>query len=146
MVAQHQPVGIGDPADDREIKLPFFEDRLCCRLASRLEDHQHAFLALAQHDFIRRHGVLAHRHLVHMELDPDVALRRHLDRRRRQTGGPHVLDRDNGLRRHQFETGFDQELFGKRIADLHGGAFFVCIIVEFGRCHGRAVDAIAAGF
>jgi hypothetical protein len=39
-----------------------------------------------------------------------------------------------------------RQLFGERVADLHGRALFLdVLVVEFGRGHGRAVDAVAAG-
>jgi len=37
----------------------------------------------------------------------------------------HVLDGDDGAGRHQFEAGFQQQLFGEGIADLHRRAFFL---------------------
>jgi len=33
----------------------------------------------------------------------------------------------------------------ERIADLHGGALFFGSFAKFGRCHGGAVDTVAAG-
>jgi hypothetical protein len=46
---------------------------------------------------------------------------------------------------HQLQAGFQQALFGEGVADLHGGALFLDGVVEFGRGHGRAADAVAAG-
>ena len=47
--------------------------------------------------------------------------------------------------RHDLEAGFEQELFGERIAHLHGRALLLRILAELGRRHGGAVDAVAAG-
>ena len=46
---------------------------------------------------------------------------------------------------HDFEAGFQQQLFGEGIADLHGRALLGRIVVEFGRRHRGAVNAVAAG-
>ena len=46
---------------------------------------------------------------------------------------------------HQLQAGLDEQLFGERVADLHGGALLVGFVVELGRGHGGAVDAVAAG-
>jgi hypothetical protein len=48
-------------------------------------------------------------------------------------------------RRHDLEAGFEQQLLGEGIADLHGRALLLAALVEGGRGHGRAVDAVAAG-
>ena len=53
--------------------------------------------------------------------------------------------RDDGVGRHQLEAGLDQQLLGEGIADLHGGALLLGILVELGRGHGGAMDAVAAG-
>src|SRR3546814_3450954 len=57
---------------------------------------------------------LALRHVVHPQMQADAALRRHFDRRAGQPRGAHVLDRDDRVRRHQFEAGLDQQFFGER--------------------------------
>ena len=62
-----------------------------------------------------------------------------------EAGGAHVLDGDDDVRRHQLEAGLDQQLLGERVADLHGRALLVGFVVELGRRHGGAVDAVAAG-
>ena len=76
---------------------------------------------------------------------PRAALARHLDAGRGKPGRAHILDRHDRVGRHQFETGLDQQLFGKRIADLDGRALFVRILVEFSAGHGRAVNPVASG-
>ena len=136
---------VGHPADDGEIEFPFLEDGARRVLALGLEHHQHPFLAFRQHDLVGRHAGLAARHPVEVELDPDLALRCHLDRRRGQPGGAHVLDRDDGVGRHQLEAGFEQQLLGERVADLDRRPLGLGIVGEFGRGHGRAVDTVASG-
>ena len=142
---QHQPPGVGDPADHREVQLPFLEDVASRGLAAGAQDHQHALLAFAQHDFVGRHATLAHRYPVEIELDAEPALARHLDRGRRQPGRPHVLDRDDCVLFHQFQTGFDQQFLGEWIADLHGRPLFAGIGTELGGGHRRAMNAVAPG-
>ena len=46
---------------------------------------------------------------------------------------------------HDFKTGFEQKLFREGIADLHRGALFVAVRVEFRRGHGGAMNAVAPG-
>ena len=118
--AQHQPAGLGDPADHREIEFPFLENPARLVLAAGREDHQHALLALAEHDLVGGHAGFAHRHAVEVELDAEPALAGHLDRGRGQPGRAHVLDRDDRVGLHQFEAGLDQQFLGERVADLHG--------------------------
>ena len=142
---QHQPPGVGDPADHREVQLPFLEDVASRGLAAWAQDHQHALLAFAQHDFVGRHATLAHRYPVEIELDAEPALARHLDRGRRQPGRPHVLDRDDRVLLHQFEAGLDQQFLGERIPDLDGRPLLSRVTAELGRSHRRAVDAVASG-
>ena len=67
------------------------------------------------------------------------------DGRRGEARRAHVLDGDDRVGRHQLEAGFEQQLFGERIADLHRRALLFRILVELGRRHGRAVDAVAPG-
>jgi hypothetical protein len=78
------------------------------------------------------------------EADAQAPLVAHLDRRTGETGGAHVLDRDDGAGGHQFEAGFQQALFGEGVAHLHGRALLLDRVVEFGRGHGRAAHAVAA--
>ena len=47
--------------------------------------------------------------------------------------------------RHHLETRFEQKLLGERIANLHRRPLFLRLLVELGRGHRRAVNAVAAG-
>ncbi len=48
--------------------------------------------------------------------------------------------------RHQLEACFEQQHFSvEGVADLNGRALLLDLVVEFGRGHGRAADAVAAG-
>ena len=114
-------------------------------LQARLKHHEHALLALRQHHLVGAHAVLPARHAVEVELDPEVALGAHLDRRAGEAGSAHVLDGDHRARRHQLEASFEQQLLGERIADLDGRALLLGVLVEFRRRHGGAMDAVAAG-
>ena len=84
-------------------------------------------------------------HLVEVEVDAEVALGAHLDGGTGEARGAHVLDGDDGAGRHQLEAGFEQQLLREGVADLHGRALLVGGVVELGRGHGGAVDAVAAG-
>ena len=97
-------------------------------LAVGPEHHQHPLLALRQHHLVGGHAGLALRHRVEVEFDADAALAGHLDRGTGQAGRAHVLDRDDGVGRHQFQAGLDQQLLGERIADLHGGPLVLGVL------------------
>ena len=94
--------GLGDLADHREVELPFVENPPRRRFAARRQDHQHPLLAFAEHDLVGAHRGFAHRHAVEVELDAEavLAFARHLDGRGGETGGPHVLDRDDRVALH----------------------------------------------
>ena len=66
-----------------------------------------------------------------MQFDTQIALGSHFNRRAGQSGCAHILNGDHRAGLHQFETGFEQQLFGKRIAHLHRRAFFLGGVVEF---------------
>ena len=83
---------------------------------------------------IRDSARFALRHVVHLEVEADAAFRRHLDRRGGEARGAHILDRDDRVRRHQFEAGLDQQFLGEGVADLHGRALFLDRVIEFGSC------------
>ena len=133
------------PADHREIEAPLHEDRLGLGLHAGLEHHEHALLALREHHLVGRHALLAGRHFVDVELDAEVALGAHLHRRAGEAGRAHVLDGDDRAGGHQLQAGFQQQLLGEGVADLHGRALRLGFLVELGRRHGGAVDAVAAG-
>ena len=132
-------------ADDGEVEAPFAEDRLGLFLLLGLEHHEHALLAFGEHHLVGGHAGLAARHVVELERHAEIALGAHLDRRAGEPRRAHVLDRDHAILGHDLETGFEQELFRERIADLHGRALLVAVVVELGRRHGGAVDAVAPG-
>jgi hypothetical protein len=83
--------------------------------------------------------------LSRFELDAEIALGAHLHGGTGEAGRAHVLDGDDRAGLHQLEAGFQQALFGERVADLNRRALFLDGVVEFGRRHGRAADAVAAG-
>ncbi len=96
----------------------------CFSLAG-VEHHEHALLAFRQHHLVGGHARLAAGHLVEVELDAEIALGAHLDRRAGEAGRAHVLDGDDGAGLHQFEAGLQQQLLGEGVADLHGGALLL---------------------
>ncbi len=136
---------VGRDADGCEVELPFLEHRPGFGFLRRLEHHEHALLAFTQHHLVRCHRLFAHRHLVEVEHDPEVALGAHLDGRAGEPRRAHVLDGNHGAGLHQLEAGFEQALFGEGIADLDGRALLLDIVAEFGRRHRRAADPVPAG-
>ncbi len=110
-----------------------------------MQHHEHALLALGQHHLIGGHALFAHRHLVEVEHDAEVALGAHFHGRAGEARRTHVLDGNDGARGHEFEAGLEQALFGEGVADLDGGALFLDVVAEFGRGHGGAADAVPSG-
>ena len=132
-------------ADDGEIEAPLLEDRLGLLFLLGLQHHEHALLAFREHHLVGAHAGFAGRHRIEIEIDAEIALGAHLDRRAGQPRRAHVLDRDHAIGCHDFEAGFQQQLFREGIADLHGRALLGGVVVEFGRRHRGAVNAVAAG-
>ena len=145
-MADFDHAGIGEVADDGDIEFPFVEDGLGHVLLAGFEDHEHALLAFGEHHFVGGHAFFALGDLVHVQHHAHAALAGHLDAGGGEAGGAHILDGDDGVGRHQFQAGFDEEFFGEGVADLDGGALFLAVLVEFSARHGGAVDAVAAGF
>ena len=135
---------LADDADLRDVHAPLAEDRGDLGLAPPVDDEDHALLRLGEHQLVRRHPGLAHRDLRQVELHPDAAAGAHLERRGRQPGRSHVLDRDHGVALEDLEDGFEDELLHERVAHLHGRAALRLPIVERVRSHRRAVDPVAA--
>ena len=136
---------VGGFAADGEVELPLPENGLGLLLLGRLQHHQHALLAFGEHHLVGRHVIFALRHAVEVEANAEIALGPHLDGRASEAGGAHVLNGDDGAGLHQLQAGFQQALFGEGIADLHGRALLLDGVVEFGRGHGGAADAVATG-
>ena len=130
--------------DDGEIESPLAEDRFGFFFLFGLEHHEHSLLALRKHHLVRAHPLFAARHLVEIERHAEIALGAHLHRRTGQPGRAHVLDGDDAALLHDLEAGFEQQLFGKWISDLHGRALLFRVSAEFGRGHGRAVNAVSS--
>ena len=141
-----EPVALDDLADDYGVQVPFVEyldDLFFLTLAG---DDQHSLLRLRQQHLIRRHARFTLRDECQVDLKAGTGTGGHLDRRRCQAGGAHVLNAFDRTAAHRFETGFEQELFEKRVANLNGRAFFQSFVIKLGRCHRRSVDAVAARF
>ena len=137
---------VGGLANHGKVQPPFDKHRFRCRPLQRIEHHQHPLLAFRQQHFIGAHAGLAAGHGVKVEFDAKIALGPHFDGGRCQASRAHVLDSNHRAGFHQFQAGFQQQLFGKGIADLHRRAFFFRIRLEAGRGHAGPVDAVAAGF
>ena len=142
--------GIGRVTDDFSRQVILVEHRFRDIDLVGIEHHEHALLALGQHDLVGCHAFFALGHLVQVHDHADAfailaAAGGHLDRGGGQASSAHVLDCLNGVCRHQFEAGLDQQLLGERVANLHGRALLLVALGEFGRRHGRAMDAVAPG-
>ncbi len=140
---------VGDVTDDRRRNLPALEEAGDVGLVATLDDDDHAFLGLGEHDFVRGHAVFAARHLAHVEHDASAATVGGLDRGGGKSGGTAVLDTGDpfGVVLGEVDAGFEEHLLEERVADLHGGAHLLeaSTGVGAGGEAGRAVDAVATG-
>ena len=144
-VLQHAHLVVGrHPADFHRIEPPLFKDAEDFLLAAFLRHQQHALLRLAEHDLVGSHASFALRHAVEFDLDADAAAPAHLAGRAGQARSAHILNADNRAGLHGFEASFEQQLFQKRIADLHVRPLRFGGFAEFFAGHGRAVDAVAS--
>src|SRR4029453_4990967 len=128
---------------DAEIESPLAENRFGFFFFLGFEHHEHSLLALRKHHLASAHPFFAARHLVEIERHAEIALGAHLHRRTGQPGRAHVLDGDHAALLHDLEAGFEQQLFGKWVSDLHGRALLFRVLAELGRGHCRAVNAVA---
>ncbi len=133
-----------DGADDGGIKAPFVEDIEHFLLTTRVRDQQHAFLRLAQHDFITGHAAVALRHAIQLNLKTYAATTAHLAGTAGEARCSHVLDAADRARFHCFQAGFEQQLLEERISHLHVGPLLFTAFGELLRRHGCAMDAVAA--
>src|SRR5581483_6445579 len=90
------------------------------------------------------HAGFALRHPVHFDLNPHLSTRAHLARRTSQAGSAHILNANDGAGLHGFETSFEQQLFQKRIANLHIWTLRLRLFAELFAGHGCAVNTVAA--
>ena len=72
------------------------------------------------------------RDAIELELDAHVAAGRHFGAGAGETGGAHILNRDDRAGGHDFETSFEEKLFHEGIADLDVGALLLGFLAEFG--------------
>ena len=78
--------------------------------------------------------------------EPDLALRRHLRRARRQPGGAQVLQRGERAAIEQLQAALEQPALLERVADLHGRPLVGVVGVQLGAGeHRRPADPVAPG-
>ena len=144
-MAHDEALGRRGLAHHREIEPPFAEDRLGFFFLFGLEHHEHALLAFRQHHLVGAHALFTARHLVEIERDAEIALGAHFHGGARQARRAHILNGDDAALLHDLKAGLEQQLFRKRIADLHGRALAFGVLIELCRSHRGAMDAIAPG-
>ena len=135
-----------DGADDDRVEAPLREDAQHFVFAAFFGDEQHALLAFGEHDLVGAHAGFALRNEIELDIEAHAAARAHLAGGAGEAGRAHILNADDGARLHGFKAGFEQQLLHERIADLHIGALGLGAFVEFFAGHGRAMNAVAAGF
>ena len=81
-----------------------------------------------------------------VDVDPDVALARHLRDRGGEAGGAEVLERDEEVSLAQLERALHQLLLRERVTDLHARALVGAALAELGGSeHRGAADPVAPG-
>ena len=113
--------------------------------AATMGDHEHALLRFAEQNLVRGHSALARRNLGHVDRHADISALGHLRRRRRETRGAHVLNRDDVPALDQLEARFEKKLFGERISDLNARPLRIACLREIFGCERRSVNAVSAG-
>ena len=146
MVQHAQLVVSRDLAYFNRIEAPLFKHAENFRLASFLRHQQHALLRFAQHDFIRTHARLALRDAIKFNFDAHTSAPTHLAGRAGKSRRAHILNTDDGSCPHGLKASLEEQLFQKRIADLHIRTLRLRGFAEFFAGHGGAVNAIASGF
>ena len=132
-------------ADRRAGQLPARAHGLDLGEPAGLDDRGHALLRLRDHDLERLHVLLAQRHELEIELDPDPAARRHLGRRGGEARRSQILHGHHEAEPGQLERALDQLLARERVADLDGRPLVLVGLVEILRGqHARPADAVAA--
>ena len=114
-------------------------------LAARFDHEQHAFLGFREQKLVGRHALLAGRHPIEIQLDPDTPLGGHLRTTAGEASGAHVLGGDHIASLEGLQTSLDQALLQKRVPHLHGGAIVEGSRTEFGTGKAGAPHAITAG-
>jgi hypothetical protein len=143
--AADEATGVGHGAHDRHVEVPFLADLEDVALAAVLGHHQHALLRFGEQHLVRRQQLRAAGDGVEVQLDTIARAARHLDRRRCQARGAHVLHALQAIAREDLEASFEQQFLHERIADLDGGQLLLTLLVEFRGRHRRAVNAVAPG-
>jgi len=142
----HHVAGVGHDADFLGVQVPLCEDLLDLALAARLDDHEHAFLRLGEHDLVGVHAGLALRHAVELDRDAGAAAAGGLAGGTGEACRTHVLNTDDEARNgHHLEARLDQQLLHERVTLLHCRAVLVAGLAELLRGKRRATQAVAAG-
>ena len=111
----------------------------------RAQHHQHALLALRQHELVgvmpvSRAGTWSRSSSMPTPPLPAISTDGQV-----RPAAPMSWMATIASVCHQLQARLEQQLLGERIADLHGGPLRLGFVGELGRGHGRAVDAVAAG-
>src|SRR5680860_753469 len=146
-----ETIAVGDFADNNSLDVPFRTDRHEGVYVRRFGDRHHAFLRFAHQDLFGRQARIAQWHGVEFDVHTAVAGAREFTRRARQSGTAKVLDARDHAGLEQFQGALDEQLLHEGVADLDARAFrgaarsIDASVKGFGREHGHAADAVAAG-
>ena len=94
---------VGDLTDRRRADLPLVADRAHSLNVLRLDHAEHPLLRFADHDLEWLHVSFTQRHLAHIDVNSDLALRCHLAGRRGEAGCAEVLKRNDQAQFEQLE-------------------------------------------
>ena len=134
----------GGLADDRGMKVPFVQYLRDLACVVRRDHDEHSFLALREHDFVRRHSRLAPRNFRYVDAEARPALVGRFDRSCGQPSRAQVLQANEPPGIGQLQARLDQHLFEKRVAHLNCGAQIAVVLEAPRREAGRPVNAVTS--
>ena len=104
-------------------------------------------MAFRHQDFFGGESVVSKQHLLQVHHHAAVAVGGQLTGGATDTGSAEVLDGFYDVLAEEFHAAFDEDLLGKRVANLDGGALGGASVVTecFTGQNGRATDTVTAG-
>ena len=145
LVADDEVLAGGDLTNLSAGNVPVRTDFLELLHVLRGHHGAHALLGLGGEDLRGGHVLGAQRHVVEVDLHATVTGGSQLGRGAGQARTAQVLDADDDAGLVQVQAALDEDLFCKRVTDLHGWELALRTVLEGVRCqHGHAANAVQA--
>ncbi len=152
MPPDDKTTAVGDRSNPGGQHAPAFGDREHLGHCVRRDDREHPLLGLARQDLMRHHRGLPQRDEVEVDRHPTgatggQACGGRLGQRTGQPRAAEVLDGDDKSALEQLQAGFDENLLGERVADLHrwSARRSTTLVEGRRRQHRHPADAVPAG-